>query len=566
MVIRSWGRGASLAGLIGIPCVFLSALFYFPLFRLLSEVLQGAARGAAFTLLFDPYFWRLLRFTAGQAAWSALASLAIGFPLAYVLANYDFPLRRAVRSLTMVPFVLPAIVVSLGFILFFGHHGALNRALGLFGLDVPLLYSLPAIILAHAFYNAPVVARSVHAAWERLDPAYEESARSLGAGRWAVFRDVTLPMILPGLVTGSLLSFLFSFMSFPIVLSLGGARFSTLEVEIYTQVRVLLDYSTGAAFAFWETLFALSFSFLYLRIERRWAYEARLRGVRPLRPLRLAWRSVWLIPYAAFVLLLYLGPVLSVVADSFTAETTRGARFSLGAYRQILQPGHSALLGDSPLAAVRNSLLFGLGTAAVTLPLGILFSLGLARRRFAGGQVLEILALAPLAVSSVAFGFAMLRAARLGPLRFLAPEATIILAHAVLAFPFVVRSLRPLLTRFDRSLREAARSLGASPWRAFRDVELPLIAAGFLVSAVFAFAMSLSEMSATIMLARPGLSTMPLAVYQLLASRQFGTASAMAVILIVMTGAAFVVVERVAETWLTPSEQTPKVRRKDESL
>src|SRR5690606_24110099 len=112
-------------------------------------------------------------------------------------------------------FVLPSIAVALGFLVFFGHNGLLNRLLAAaFGVRLQILYSLWAIVLAHAFYNAPVVARAVHAAWSSLDPAYEEAARSLGAGPAARLATVVLPLIIPGVITGTLLAFIFSFFSF----------------------------------------------------------------------------------------------------------------------------------------------------------------------------------------------------------------------------------------------------------------------------------------------------------------------------------------------------------------
>ncbi|HEX6970738.1 MAG TPA: ABC transporter permease subunit, partial [Limnochordia bacterium] len=353
---RRGRRALALAVPFVLPAAFLLAWFYLPLVSLLEDGLGRGGVRPAIAWLFDPYFWRLLRFTTLQALWSSAASLLIGFPLAYLLATYTFPLRRLVRALTLVPFVLPAVVVALGFILFFGRQGPLARFLALFGQEVSLLYSLPAIVLAHAFYNAPLVTRSVHAAWERLDPALEETARALGAGPWAVFRDVTWPAIFPGVITGALFSFLFSFMSFPIVLSLGGARYTTLEVEIYTQVRVLFDQSAGTALAFWETVLALAFSSAYLALDRRWAVPARARALRRLRPWRLTWSNAWVLPYGLALATFYVGPLASIAYDSLASQSSAGLGWSFSAYSRILRPAHDALLGDSPLTAIRNSL------------------------------------------------------------------------------------------------------------------------------------------------------------------------------------------------------------------
>src|SRR5690606_1031836 len=156
----------------------------------------------------------------------------------------------------------------------------------LFGFKVRVLHTLWAIVLAHAFYNGPLVARMTQGAWERLDPALEESARTLGAGPLAVWRDVTLPAIAPGVVSGAVLAFIYCFMSFPIVLSLGGVRFSTLEVEIFTLMRVLLDYETAAALAAVQAVVSLLFAYVFLRLEGRAPSlfaSARARRPPPLR-------------------------------------------------------------------------------------------------------------------------------------------------------------------------------------------------------------------------------------------------------------------------------------------
>ena len=160
-----------------LPLAFLALAFFLPLWQVLSQGLRlegewtlARVRG----LLADPYMQHLILFTLKQALLSAGLSLALGFPLGWLLARYRFPGKELVRAFTLVPFVLPPITVALGFILFFGYAGYLNRGLmALFGLSSPplrVLYSLWGIVLAHAFYNSPVFSRFVSAAWEGLDP------------------------------------------------------------------------------------------------------------------------------------------------------------------------------------------------------------------------------------------------------------------------------------------------------------------------------------------------------------------------------------------------------------
>jgi thiamine transport system permease protein len=573
--MRRWG-GEQL--LLALPVLFLVVFFYGPIANLLRE---GLTKDGAFSLEFlwavltDDYFRHVILFTLWQALLSTLASIALGLPLAFILTHYDFPLKRIVRALTIVPFVLPAITVALGFALLFGRNGYLNQLLmHLFGLSeppLPIMYSLTGIVLAHAFYNAPIITRTVHAAWERLDPRYEESARALGASRFFVFKDITLPMILPGLLSGAALVFIFCFLSFPIVLSVGGGRFSTIEVEIYTRVVTRLDpqfvnYKIGAALALVGLVLSLAVTYLYLRLQGSLARQTEQLRPRPTAPLFAGVRDllrptkllVWL--YVLISVILFVGPVAAIVVDSLREETAEGARWTLRWYSYIFTPNYEALVGDSPLRAIINSLSFGLGATAIAVPLGLIFAYVIARlrldrsscrRRRQGVQsrrsLVDTLLMAPLATSSIVLAFALLRAFNAPPLRLVGTATAVIIAHAVIIFPFIVRALVPILESLDVRLTEMARSLGAGRFRALRDIELPLVATGLIAGAVFAFALSLGEMSATLMLARPGLSTMPVAVYRFLSQHSLGAPSAMSVVMIAVSAIAFILLERWGE-------------------
>lgn len=555
------GKGVWGLGLLLLPLLFLVIFFYAPIANLLRE---GLTKDGAFSLEFvqkiltDDYFQHVILFTFWQALLSTLASIVLGLPLAYILTHYDFPLKRAIRSLTIVPFVLPAITVALGFALLFGRNGYLNQFLmNLFGLSeppLPIMYSLAGIVLAHAFYNAPIITRTVHAAWERLDPRYEESARALGASRFHVFKDVTLPMILPGLLSGAALVFIFCFLSFPIVLSVGGGRFSTIEVEIYTRVVTRLDpqfinYKIGAVLALIGLVLSLGMTYIYLRLQGSFARQVEQLRPRPTVPLFVGVKDLlrptklllWL--YVLLSFLLFVGPVLAIVADSLWED----GRWTLRWYSYIFTPDYEALLGDSPLQAIVNSVSFGLGATVIAVPLGLTFAYVIARARWGGRRIFDTLLMAPLAMSSIVLAFAFLRAFNAPPLRLVGTATAVVIAHAVIIFPFVVRALVPVLENLDLKIVEMARSLGASRWRVLREIELPLVATGLLAGAVFAFALSLGEMSATLMLARPGLNTMPVAVYRFLSQHSLGAPSAMSVVMIAVSALAFIVLERLGE-------------------
>jgi len=311
---------------------------------------------------------------------------------------------------------------------------------------------------------------------------------------------------------------------------------------VFTLMRVLLDYETAAALAAIQAGVSLLFAYVFLRLEGRAPSPfASFRARRP-RPLAAKPGDLWLWLLIALLLVFFGGPLMSIVFDS--VRDPRGG-FTLAAYGRVGSSGRDFHLGAPPLAAIQNSLRFAAVAAAIALAAGAAFVYAVVRFLKRRLPLLETLSLAPIAVSSVALAYGLSVAFR-GPLEIVPQELRIPLTHAVLAFPFVVRALRPVLEGVDGRLVEAARTLGAGRWRAFFDVELPMALTGLVVAFALSFGLSMSETTATLMLARPEQVTMPVSVYRFLAARDFAGASAMAVVLMIVTGGVFIIAEALA--------------------
>ncbi|NCO27972.1 MAG: iron ABC transporter permease, partial [Caldiserica bacterium] len=195
--------------------IFLFLCFYFPLFKMLKEAFTTST--GSFTLnefkkIFnDLYNLRVVTFTFKEAFISAFFTLIIGLPGAYIISHYKFKGKSFLVSLTTVPFILPSLLVALGFIILFGDNGFLNKFLmDVFHFKQPfhILYSFAAIILVHTFYNFPVVLRIIGAAWAGVSDKYEFAAKSLGAKPLEVFFKVTVPLLLPAIISSFSLVFL----------------------------------------------------------------------------------------------------------------------------------------------------------------------------------------------------------------------------------------------------------------------------------------------------------------------------------------------------------------------
>ena len=261
----------SAAVFYSLPFLFILFAFYFPLANLL---ISGVSPSSLINIFSESYFKSVFIFTLKQAFFSAFFSMIPGLIGAYILVNFNFPFKNIIRSITLVPFVLPSIIVVLGFVLLFGNNGLINSAaMKLFNLEKPpflILYSFKAIILAHVFYNSPLFIRIVSSAWERISGDIIEAAESLGASKLRVFITAVLPQILPPVIAAFSLIFILCFMSFSIILVLGGGpKFTTLEVEIYRLVRISMDIRAACSLSVLQSFVTLSFLFIYSFYQKK---------------------------------------------------------------------------------------------------------------------------------------------------------------------------------------------------------------------------------------------------------------------------------------------------------
>ena len=545
-----------------LPLAFLLLFYFYPLFSILtlSFAPEGHFSLAPLEKLFStPYYVHVLWFTTWQATLSTLLTVGLALPGAYVFARYDFPGKSLVQALTTVPFVLPTIVVALAFTALLGPHGLINLALmGLLGLDRPplnLQHTLAIILLAHIFYNYTLVLRIVGTYWANLDPRLEEAARMLGANRWRAFREVTLPLLTPAIGAAALLVFVFCFTSFGVILVLGGPRFATLEVEIYHQTIHYLNLPLAAALSVVQILFTFALMAAYTRLQARTTLPLELRPRQVTQRWPRYWRE-WLVVGAnvGLMLMLLVTPLAALVERSLTLSTTGGV--SLAFYRQLFYNPRGSAFYVPPVAAVRNSVGFALATMGLSVVLGLMAAAVLdsqnpARSPRGRGRwlrrLLDPLFMLPLGTSAVTLGLGFIVALDEPPLNLRTSPLLVVLAHTLVALPFVVRSVLPALRSIHPRLREAAALLGASPWRVWREVDLPIVARAVLVGAVFAFTISMGEFGATSLIARPERPTMPIAIYRFLGrpgTVNYGQALAMSTLLMLVCTLGFLAIER----------------------
>lgn len=528
-------RAAGPVALWVVPALFVVVLFAWPVIALVRRAVTIARdSGVGLIELLDRTdALGLLGVTLGQAAASTVLALAAAAPIAWLFARVRGTTAVVLAVVVTVPFVLPTVVVGVAF------RSLLSGPLAFLHIES----GLPAVLAAHMFINIAVVVRVVGAAWRNLDPRLLEAARSLGAGRIRATMTVVVPRLVPATASAAALIFLFCSTSFGVVIILGAGELRTLETEIYTQAIGYFRIPEAVALSMLQIVVVMA-ALLLTRVfadpasrgsgggARRAERNRRVAGGRWTRPV------VWVV--GAWTAVLLVGPVLVLMVRS-VRPVARGD-WTLAGYRALAEPVN----GVTPLESLRYSLVTATAATAIALVVGTLAAVALHRAHGVVGAIGSAVSLIPLGISAVTLGFGYLIVLASLPYEIAASPAVIPLVQALIAIPVVIRIMMPALESVPVRLRHAAATLGATPFRVFATVDLPIVGRSIGAAGGFAFVMALGEFGATSFLARADTTTLPVLIGSALnrpGAENLATAMAASVVLVIATVVAVVVVE-----------------------
>ena len=541
------------AGTLIPALMFISVCFLLPLIFAASGVLSTDAgkNGMLHDIFTSPYYRKITGFTFFQAAASTFFAVAAGLPGGIILGRYSFRGKRIIHAFTAIPFVLPSIVVVLGFVLVYGNSGAVNKLLvQTFDLGKPplkILYTKWAIILAHGFYNFPLTIRYVSSYVSGMAGDQEEAAALLGAGKIRQFFSVTLPRIIPSVLSAASIIFIFCFLSFALILVLGGGpKTTTLEVEVFRHARIDIDFAGAAVLGSASTFFTLIVTWLYTRLQRITALQEHGGASGETRRIRRTAGSIALRAYLALIAVFALAPLCAIFINSLVIRTgyTDGSVFGFTAWRKMFTGANTIL----SLKSAANSIITATAASGIAAVLGLALSYNIRHSRIIKTELVETLLMMPMGISSILLTLGYLSFKSMFHMDRRWNMLLIILAHSVIAYPFVLRGIVTAYRKLPDSVFEAASLLGAGPLSRFVSVELPLLKKALTASAVFAFAVSMGEINATLMLSEGRFVTIPLAVYRLIGSYNYAGASVLGVVLIITGVAAFYTMDTIGET------------------
>ncbi len=495
-----------------------TALFFLFFFALpIWETLGGAFRqpGGGFTLDYiievfrNPIYLEGLWNSVQMAVWSTLLTSAIALPLALLTDRYLFPGKRLFSALILIPMILPPFVGAIGVKQILGQEGALNaflETLHLLNPDHPIDWlgqsRMFGIVVMNALHLYPILYLNLVAALANVDPAMEEAAENLGCTGFRKFRRITLPLIMPGFFAGGIIVFIWSFTELGVPLMFDFSRVTS--VQIFSGIKDI----GGNPFPFalvvvmlvsTVLLYALSKATVGRASHAMMAKATSQGGPRPTSPLVGGLIALF---FAAVTFLAVL-PHLGVILVAFSRDwygTILPDGWTLDHFRAAL--GH-----DLTLPSIQNSLKYASLATIVDLVLGVAIAYVVTRTRLPGRQILDAMAMLPLAVPGLVLAFGYLAMTQPGKLfGFMNPAVDplliIVIAYSVRRLPYVVRSAAAGFQQTSVTLEEAAQNLGCPPFRSLRKITLPLIAANLMAGGLLAFSFAMLEVSDSLILAQ----------------------------------------------------------------
>ncbi len=502
-----------------------------PLYRIfVYGVTNDAGRpdlSAAFGMLRSGSYAATFRNSMLLGIVTALIATVVGYIFAYAITRTDIPLKGFFKAIATIPIISPPFVLSLSMIFLFGRNGLITRKL--LGIEDANVYGMRSLVIVQSISFFPIAYLTLTGILQKINPAVEDAALNLGASKWRIFRTVTLPLSLPGIVSALLLVFIQSMEDFsnPAVIS---GSFSTLAVEAYRIITGMYDMRGGSLMA----LMLLAPTLLAFALQKYWLSgksfvtvtgkpsQARKRTADP----RLTWPLFAFCALVAFIVLLFYGTVL---VGAFVKIWGINFSFTLNHFKYVFS------LGWEPL---RNSVTLALLATPLTGLLGMIIAFLVVRKDFPGKRLMEFVSMLTFAVPGTVVGIGYILAFNQKPLLLTGSAFILVMVFTFRNMPVGIEAGTSTLLQIDRSIEEASAILGATSAVTFRRISLPLLRQAFFSGLVYSFVRSMTAVSAVIFLISPRWNLATAGIFSLFESSKYSDAAAYIVVMIAIIIAA----------------------------
>ncbi|MBI5032203.1 MAG: iron ABC transporter permease [Chloroflexi bacterium] len=460
---------------------------------------------------------------------STTTAVTLGFIYAYAMVYSDMPWKPFFRLIGILPLLSPPFVVAASYILLFGPRGVITY--GIFG-QTPLILGFGGLWGVQTIAFFPFAYQLIADVLARNDPRLEQASRNLGAKTWDTFRTITLPLARPGLAAAILTTAIYILEDFGNPVLIAG-QFTVLPTQAYGLISGFGDFTGAAAVSTILLVLALILYIGKLRIEGGRSYVT-VSGKATSIPRPPVPRAVSLACFiaclglAGLILMVYGVLVVSALTIAFPNNLTFTTR-------------HFEYLGANSLS-LRNTFIYGGIAAIICAFYALILAFLVQRKEWYGRRLVDFIAIMPAAVPGLFFGIGYATAFNQRYLDWLDRGALITISMIFWNIPVGYQAAIAGLQQIDRSLDEAATSLGASSLRGFRDILFPMLNSALLTGFVTAFVRAVTTLSVVIFLFTPGTTVATITIFQLVNDFDWGGATAFTVSVIGMAVIALSVV------------------------
>lgn len=545
---RSWREVADGLGsarlrpyLLAIPIVVVLVGYVVgPLFATFIDTTEGEGFLANYARFFtvEGVGLRSLLTTVGISALSVVLCGVVGTAMAFLLSRFDFPGRRLVEALILIPAALPSLIGAVAFQMLYSNIGILPRWLQqVFGTDQPVLAAtgIAGVLVVHTFTMYPFFYLAVSAALANVDSSVEEAAANLGASRWRVLRTVTLPMLTPALVSGALIVFMVSMASYTAPLLFNVDQMMTMQIVIN---RTNGNLPASATYSTVLAIISIVFLLGMRWYEGRRSYRSTSKGAfAPRRAVTSPVARAGSLVAAILATVVLLAPVATIALVAFSERGSWTHQIVPSAY--TFDNFVTIFTDPDAFRPIVNSVQISAIATAASVVVGLLAAYLVRRFQFVGRGLIDVAVMLPWALPGTVVAVNLISAFSQGNAfsfgQVLVGSFWILpLAYFVRFTPLVFRSSSAALSQLDPSLEEAARNLGASWWRTFRTITVRLVYRGVLAGALIAFVDGIGEFVASVLIYTRSTTPISIEIHNRLYAFDMGTAAAYGMLQVVL--------------------------------
>jgi len=517
----------------GAVFLVVAALLLLPMLNIIGLSLSGGTQEAGLLDHYRKFFGERFYYqTLLNSLWVSSSAMAfavvLGLPAAYFVNRYGIWGKGFIRAAVVLTFVSPPFIGSYSWVVLFGRSGVATQFFSSLGVSLPSIYGPQGIIFVFTLQFFPFVFLLVSSGLKAIDQSVEDAARNLGSSEFRTFRTVIAPLLAPSITTGALLVFIASFtdLGTPIIL---GERFRVLPVLIYGEFVNEFGGRPVLASALSVVLLAVTTGALLLQ---RWVSARYAHGASVLRPLEVQEQPFGKrLAATAFVFLLIgmaLLPIINIVISSFLQANgpILIPKLTLGNYERIVTQLSLPLWNTVLFTTIATLLCAVVGTAVATI---------IVRRPGPVSGALDAVVMFSYAVPGIVLGVGLIVTYHDGPFAITGTALILILAYFIRRLPFSVRSSVSMLQQISRDTEDASVNLGAGPGRTFIKITVPVLATAILSGALLTWSNTIRELSATLVLQSGNTSTIAIEIFNEVVNGNFGIASALGTVLILLT-------------------------------